>query len=102
MDHLLDTEHGLPTLLASLSVVASLHVFLKIGEFLWRWRENKDRISDETVRKLIASIDELKIAVSDLPKLKTDVRRYYHALKVLAGSKWPQVRAEILKEDELK
>ena len=101
----MDTANGLAGLLASVCVLLALQLLFKVGEFLWNMKREKDKVSETTVAKLVEAVRDLECeikkattAVSELPKLKLDLRRLYLAAKILAGDRWPEVRDEFMNE----
>lgn len=105
----LSLEHGV----AGVCVLLTLGIFLKVGEFVWGIIKEKRQLSDDSVKALTTAMQENTIAAqnldtrlktleqntADLPKFKTDIRRFYAAIKEVAGDRWPQIRDEILKDD---
>lgn len=61
-----------------------LQVLIKGGELLFKKKHDSD----------VALISEVK-------KLRKDLRRFYTAIKLLAGEKWPEIRKELMEEDDL-
>jgi hypothetical protein len=94
-------------------VMLTLFVLLKIGEFLWQLRQKKETATDAAILNLTVAVKEntdshkqlqcevkrLETMISELPKFKTDVRRFYAAIKFVAGERWPEIRDEILKDE---
>lgn len=105
----LQLEYGI----GGLCVILTLSVLLRVGEFIWGLREKKDSISEASIERLTKAVEEnthatrhldhrlkdLEKAVQEFPKFKTDIRRFYAAIKEVAGEKWPRVRDEIMKDD---
>lgn len=112
---LLDTKHGIPTLLATIAVVLCLHLILKVGEFVFDILKKKNEISEQSVSnlttalgvatkavdKLECRIAEVEKDLSEIPKFKLDLRRLFSAVKFVAGDEWPKVRKHIMDEDFL-
>jgi len=93
---------------AGICVMLTLLVLVEVGKFVWGLREKKDSLSDVEIKKLTmaveentASIKHLEGSLGEVQKLKTDVRRYYTAIKMLAGERWPEIRDEILDEEKV-
>lgn len=87
-------------------VILTAHLLVKVGEFLWRFKEKKDSLSESAVKDLTKAVDALTLrlsaiepVLSELPKIKKDLRRFYAAVKALSGEKWPDIRKEILEDD---
>ncbi len=113
MTTFLDTEHGIPTLLASIAVILALNLFAKIGEFLWGFVKKKAEISEQSIEKLTAALQvntqavqnldhliaEGEQTISEIPKFKQGLRRLFVAVKHIAGDEWTDVR-KIIMDDE--
>lgn len=102
---------------AGVCVLLTILVLWKVFEFVWKMyterAKEKTVLSDETVKKLTAAVEEstkasqqlearlkhLEQSAADFPKLKLDVRRFYAAIKEVAGDRWPAIRDEILKDE---
>ncbi len=108
MEKLFSLEYGI----GGICVILTLMTLMKVGEFLWKLREKKESVSEETLKKLVQSVEQnsaamailtlrlrtLEDVISDFPKIKIDIRRSFAALKELAGDEWPKIREEIVKE----
>lgn len=113
MESLIDSQHGTPTLLATIAAVLCLHLLMKMGEFMWAFLKTKNDASEETISNLTKalklntlSIDKLELRLSNidkeisaLPKYKLDIRRMFAAVKTLAGDEWVDIRKQIMDED---
>lgn len=114
MEALLEAK-SIPLLLI-LIVVFLCATFIKgLVEFLWKVREKKDSASESAINELTEVVkkntlamelldrrlDKLEIVLSEIPKFKLDMRKYYSAIKILAGDKWPSIRKEIEEENAL-
>lgn len=110
MSKVMSLEYGI----SGVCVLLTLMIFLKVGEFLWALQKKKESLSESTTRDLISAVQantvatqhldqrlkHLEKAISDVPKLKTDMRRFYIALKEVAGPvQWPRIRDEFMKDD---
>ncbi len=109
MDKFFSLEYGV----GGICVLITIQILVKAGEILWNVKKEKDAISKSEVQKLTGAVvdltaatthldcrlEKIEISVSEFPKFKTDQRRFYAAIKELAGDKWPQIRDEILKDD---
>ena len=98
MDKLFDTEHGLPSLLAGITVILALHLVLKIGEVLWEVYRKKDELSAKNVESLkttMLSVESRMIAIerdlNEVLKLRKDLKVYFEAVKLTAGARWPKI-----------
>lgn len=94
--------HGLQ----AVCVILSLHLFAKVGEFLWDIIKKKSEISDETVKRLTVSVQhldntmkEIKKDLAEIPKFKQDLRRLFTAVKLMAGEDWKDIRKAIMEDD---
>ncbi len=71
------------------------------------WKDktaSKDKsLNDNTfaVTALTASVDKLQTVVAAIPKLQTDMKRNFSALRIISGNDWPRIRDEILKDADL-
>lgn len=110
MEELIDTKHGIGTLLATIALVICMQLVLKVGEFLWEIFKKKSEVTEDGIEKLTGSINQNTRAVEELkfqltqiekeviglPKMKEDLNRNFTAIKILAGERWPEIRAIIL------
>lgn len=112
MEKLFSLEYGI----GGVCVLLTLMVLLRVGEFVWKIVERKEKVSEKTIENLIRSVQDNTVAlqfldarfdqrlknieasIAELPKLKTDLRRFYAAMKEIAGDKWPAIREEITKD----
>lgn len=119
MDKLLllfNSNQGVSGLLASVCLLLTFQVLLKVGEFLWRLKKEKDQLSEATLSKLVSAMDEntkaikklegeiqkLELTFAEFPKIKLDLKRLFSAVRIVAGSNWPSVREEIMKDFDLR
>lgn len=114
MDKLLDLKDNVPGSLVGICVILTLHLFFKIVEFLQQMQRKKESANDQAIKDLTKAVqentqateklglrlNEIEKLITELPKLKLDLRRFYSAIKLVAGDKWPQIRDEILKDEE--
>lgn len=108
MEKLFSLEYGI----GGVCVLLTVMVLLKVGEFLWALREKKESSSEIALQNLTEAVQNntvatqlmdhrlasLEHAISEFPKFKTDLRRFYAAIKEIAGDKWPAIRDEIVKD----
>lgn len=106
-DKLIDASHGNANLLASIVVVLALRLIFIVIEFIWNAFKKKAEVSEQTLKQLAESLQrletELKVTRADLGdvhKLKLDLRRYFLAVKTIAGEKWPEIRKSIEEESK--
>lgn len=109
MEKLFSLEYGV----GGMCVLLTLMVLLKVAEFLWNLREKKESMSEAAIKNLTQAVEAntkatqhldgrlqfLEKSLSELPKFKTDIRRFYAAIKEVAGDKWPRIRDEIMKDE---
>jgi hypothetical protein len=109
MQHFFSLEYGV----GGVCVLLTIMVLIKVGEFVWALREKKESLSEAAVADLTKAMQQNTVAVQflehrlqaiensivEVPKLKTDLRRFYCALKSLAGEKWGTIRDEIMRDD---
>lgn len=114
MESFIDTQHGIPTLLASIAVVLALHLVFKLGEFVWKLSQKDSEKNLQSLQKLIAALEsnskeveklscsmkEIEKDLAEMPKFKLDLRRVFTAVKLLSGDRWQKIRDDIM-EDEL-
>lgn len=110
----IDTQNGITGLLASVCVLMSFQFLLKLGEFIWKLKKEKDQLSEQGVAKLAQSMESntaaiqhlesqlksLQSTMAEIPKVKIDMKRLFSAVKALAGDEWPRIRKEIIDEHE--
>lgn len=108
MEKLFSLEYGI----GGVCVLLTIMVLIKVGEFVWAIREKKEILSDNVLTELNKTVQSNTIAlqmlelrlrniettIADIPKLRNDLRRFYSAIKEMAGEKWPKVRDEIMKD----
>ncbi len=109
MEKFLSSEYGL----VGICIFLTIHILLKVGEFVWAIKEKKESVTEATTRDLIKAVqantvatqhlenrmEHLEKSAADLPKFKLDMRRFYAAIKEVAGDRWPMIREEIMKDD---
>lgn len=101
---LLDSDHGLATLLAGLIVILALHLIMKIIQMgldaFNKKAETTDRLSSE-FKDVSARLMAIERDMNEVLKFRKDFRNMFTALKLVAGEKWPDIRAAI-EEDSIK
>jgi len=85
LEELLSSKHGL----LYVGIILLLHLFFRVAEFAWGVWKGKSDITE-------ISVTELK---AEIIKLRTDLRRYYAAIKLIAKDEWPKIREEIMDEN---
>lgn len=112
MEGLIDSQHGLATLLASLVIILSLHLFLQLAKIVWALLKTKSTTLETNVSNLAKAIEQntiayqklelrlskLEIDLSTLPKVKIDLRRIFNVIRYLAGKDWQKFR-KIMDDD---
>ena len=73
---LLDTSHGLSNFILSICALIFLQLLYKIADFL------------------------IKQFLRRQEKRLLDIRRAFHAIKMIAGEDWPKIREEIMKDEK--
>lgn len=110
VSRILDNNAGLPTLLASLCVIMTLHLLIKVGEFVWEILKKKSEVSEKSIERLTMALNnstrtieglekdirEVQRELSKMNKLQLDIRRLYVAMKIVAGERWARVRKEMM------
>ena len=56
----------------------------------------------DALRHLDGQLKETQKVFAEFPKMKTDLNRLFTATKLLAGPQWPEIRSEIMKEEEIR
>jgi uncharacterized protein YlxW (UPF0749 family) len=103
---LINSQDGIPALLASIAVVLSLHLVVTLGKFAFDVFKKKSEKSDQeiteislalnrntdAVRQLQVQISVLEQELKEVRKFKLDTQRLFSAVKIMAGKKWPEIR----------
>lgn len=112
MEEILSSNHGTPTILASIALLLSFHLLIKVAEFAWDFIKKKDEISQKSIERLTVALEtntqatqelkvqfaEMKDEISTLPQLRLDVRRAFRALRILAGDEWEEIKRAIMED----
>ncbi len=107
------TPHDIMIGICLLILTSLGHLILRIVQFVsWVVKKKAEatvkEITDNTsaiqtctkaIEKLEQRMEKNEVALAEVPKLKTDLRRWYAALRVLAKDDWPKIREEIIKDD---
>ncbi len=94
-------------------IMLSLHLVMGVIKFALGLFKKKTEVTDNHIVELTTALgtttDSLKALndkvlsldtkLSEIPKLKKDLRRYYFAIKALAGDKWPEISKTIQKDE---
>ena len=113
LTNFIDTTNGPVVLLATIAVVMILNLIFRIGSFAYEILKKKVQVSEETmlantnaISSLNATMQKIEFrlgnvegALSDNPKMKTDLRRCFTAMKLLAGAEWNTI-SKIITDDE--
>jgi hypothetical protein len=93
--------------IASLCVLIAIYIVFRVFEFVFRFSQEKQKLSDESVKLLTSElhalreqIGKLESTLAEFPKFKLDVRRLFFALKSMAGDRWGEIREEMMKETD--
>jgi hypothetical protein len=74
-------------------------ILLKVGEMLWSYFRNRNKVTDETLQELKCALEKNTITLnaiqSDLKKFKLDLRRAFHAIRRLSGKDWANISEEL-------
>lgn len=102
MEDLLSLKYGI----GGLCVLLTIFILLKVVEFVINLKKKKEDETEDLLRELVASVnhldkkfDELEKQISDYPKIKSDLRRCFFAVKLLAGDRWAEIRKEIMESE---
>lgn len=109
MEHMFSLEYGV----TGVVIMLAIHLLVKVGEFLWGLKEKKESASEQAVLELTKAVEDLtdssklldvrirslESSLSELPKIKVDIRRFYTAVKIMSGEKWPDIRKQITEDD---
>lgn len=110
MENLFSLEYGV----GGACVLLTIMILIKVAEFLWKLREKRETVSEQAIKALTKAVQENTIAnqflelrmktlegtISEVPKMRNDLRRFYAAIKELAGpDKWLEIRDQIMKDD---
>lgn len=102
MENLFSLQYGV----AGVCVLLTIMILVQVGKFLWSLKEKKESVSDRQVGELIERCKKLEDRIgncekliADLPKFRTDMRRFYAAVKDIAGDRWPKIRDDIMRDD---
>lgn len=107
-DHIFSLRYGI----SGLCVLLTIMVLMRVAEFVWKLYEKKESLSESAVINLSRVVQENTIAlqmldlrlknieasISELPKIKNDLRRFFSAVKEIAGERWPEIRDELMKD----
>lgn len=85
--------------LVGIVIMLAIMVVIRVGEYLMKVKDRRDAVTEKSLQQLTAAVTRLEHTMSEIPKIKTDVRRFYAAVKIISGENWQKVRDEILKED---
>ncbi len=113
LSNFIDTEHGPAVLLATIVVILSLNLLFKVGTFAFQLVQKKQQVSEEameantkaiegldsTMQKIELRLESVEASLSENPKMKTDLRRCFMAMKIIAGDDWAKV-SKIITDDE--
>ena len=112
IEKLLNSNNSIPGMLASVCVLLACQLLFRAGEFLWKMKKEKDKLSEESVQKLAEAMKQnsvelfqlrsqmksLEMTFAEFPKFTLDIRRLFFAVKTMAGEQWPQIRDDMMKD----
>lgn len=112
MDRLIEFG-GTPGLLAAITVMLACHLLFKIGDFLWKFKKEKDTVTERSITHLSSTmqhntsamenlesrIKTLEHTIADVTRFKSEIRRLYAAIKLIAGDEWAVIRQSIAEDD---
>ena len=90
-------------ILVAVGIYVAKSIFETVKSFVVKKVEDSSKAltaNTLAIKDLTMSVKSLEKDVQDITKLRLDLRRYYGALKMLAGDKWPSIRKEL--EEEFK
>jgi len=108
MDEILKNSQITPSHLVVIIALLTCHLLFKMGMFAWDIVKKKDESSSESLKALskalsdnLWAIEKLEMHIqaiqkdlNELPKIKKDLIRVFTAAKILAGSRWGDIRKE--------
>jgi hypothetical protein len=108
MEDLFSLKYGI----GGICVLLTLMVLVRVAEFVYSLHEKRESLSENAITELTKAVQENTFAVkmldariatvetsmSELPKLKNDLRRSFCAVKEIAGDDWPRIRDVIMKD----
>lgn len=113
MEQLLSPEHGVSALLAGIAILLAIHVAR--GFF-----DKKEKLTDQAINELKKSVDRLRTVLAgniettirleeqmkgaiadreELQQLKEHLKKTFIAVRLVAGDKWPKIKAQVFDED---
>ncbi len=112
MENLLESQHGIAAILASIAVLLCLHFLKGVGEFLFELFKKKAEDTGKEITQISLALNQNTQAVRDLRiqigvlerelvevhKFKSDSQKLFSAIKIIAGKRWPDVR-KAMEED---
>jgi hypothetical protein len=114
MDNLIDSQHGIGMLLATVVIFLGLHFILNTAKLVISLLKEKSDGSNQHLTKLDLTLAQVNDSVRDLRiqlgilerelgevhKFKSDTQKIFSAIKFMAGEDWPRIR-KALEEDGL-
>jgi hypothetical protein len=113
MMNLIDNDHGIVTFLATITFTLIINSGIGLFKFVWNLFQKKGELSEKSITDLTVALQnntqsvkqlehrivEAEKMISELPKLKNDLRRLFIAMKIVSGEKWADIY-KIIKEEE--
>jgi len=85
MEKFFGTEYGL----VGVCVVLTLHLLWRVALFVYEFKKKVDDTDKNETHELVVEVK----------KMRRDLRRFYSAIRILAGDEWPKIRQEIMQDD---
>ena len=98
----------------ALVIMLGLLLLSSVGKFVFGLLKKKTDISDEAIKSLTDAMNKNTVAINDLKKdfdniedrlsevkkLKKDLRRFYIGFKMLSADRWPEISKAIQEDEE--
>lgn len=97
LQELIDTQHGVGALLASICGILILQLALKIIDMSW----GSFKSLKKSVNQLDKTLQEINKELMPLMRLPQDMKRAFKAIKLISGSEWDDISKKIMEKDPL-
>lgn len=108
LETILKSDSGVPALLGAICVLMTLHLFTRLGTFLWEMLKQKSAVSEQSIQRLIEAVNRLEdrvreadVLLRSIPKISRDLKQAFMAIKILAGDNWSHIRDEIAEDSDV-
>lgn len=98
MNDILALKYGV----AGVCVMFTILILVEVAKFYVRHRQQRESTLEDTIKALTKAtvslenrLGAIEKSTSDVPKLREDLRKFYSAIKTIAGDKWPQIRDDL-------